>query len=294
MKRQLPSLNALAAFESAGRLGRMVDAAGELGVTHSAISRQVRTLEARLGVKLFEGPRNRLALTQAGRTLLPELTESLDRVERAVRAIADDAGGPLDVSVLGTFTLRWLIPRLHDFQSEYPAIEVRLSASDQPVDFARASFEVAIRVGAGPWPEDALVAPLFDEQVGPVCAPRLRRGAVLKKPADLAPLPKLHTNTRRGAWADWARRMHWAEPRLKGQSFEHFYLMLEAAVAGLGVAIAPRQLVQDDLAAGRLVAPLGFVPSGQAYVALRRKRRSRKAAAFVDWLVKAAGAAPAR
>lgn len=290
MKRHLPSLNALAAFEAAGRLGRMIDAAGELNVTHSAVSRQVKALEERLGLKLFEGPRNRPALTQAGRTLLPELTESLDRIERAVRAVADDAAGPLDISVLGTFTLRWLIPRLHGFQSAHPAIELRLSASDRPVDFARASFEVAIRVGAGPWPEDALVSKLFDEQVGPVCAPRLRRG--LKKPGDLAAVPKLHTQTRLGAWSDWARRVDWAEPRLKGQRFEHFYLMLEAAVAGLGVAVAPRQLVADDLAAGRLVAPFGFVPSGQAYVALRRKRRSRKAATFVDWLVAEAGATP--
>jgi DNA-binding transcriptional LysR family regulator len=180
--------------------------------------------------------------------------------------------------------MRWLIPRLHRFQAAHPGVEVRLSASDQPVDFSRSSFEVAIRVGAGDWPREAVVTPLFDEQIGPVCAPSLLRASSVKSPKDLEGLPFLHTKTRPHAWRDWAHRVDWKPKSFPGQHFEHFYFLLEAAVAGLGVAIAPLQLVEEDLRAGRLVAPLGFVPSDQVYVALRRQGRSHKAAAFVAWL----------
>lgn len=120
MVRRLPSLNALRAFEAAGRHGRMSQAADELNVTHSAVSRQVQLLEEALGVSLFEGPRNALRLTEAGRTLVPGLTGAFDQIDTAVRLVADTEDGPLDVSCLGTFTMRWLIPRLHRFQVEYP------------------------------------------------------------------------------------------------------------------------------------------------------------------------------
>lgn len=264
MKRRLPSLNALAAFEAGARLGRMTLAAEELGVTHGAISRQVKALEERLGIRLFEGRRNRLALTAAGRTLLPGLTDGFDCIERVVRAVADEAEGPLDVSVLGTFTMRWLIPRLHRFHHVHPGIDVRLSADDRPVDFRRASFDVAIRVGPGPWPTDAVATALFAEEVGPVCAPALVTGREPARLEDLAAWPKLHTFTRRDAWADWAASVGWHDASLDGRSFEHFYFVLEAATAGLGIAIAPLPLVEDDLKAGRLIAPLGFIPAARA------------------------------
>jgi LysR family glycine cleavage system transcriptional activator len=161
---RLPSLNALLAFEAAGR---------ELGVTHGAVSRQVAHLEAVLGVLLFEGPKNRLALTPAGATLLRDLTAGFDRIESGVRRLREDANGALDVSCLGTFAMRWLIPRLHRFQATRPGIEVRLSASDAPIEFSRGAYEVAIRVTDHPVPADAPVVALFDEHVGPVLAPAL-------------------------------------------------------------------------------------------------------------------------
>lgn len=249
-------------------------------------------LEDAMGVKLFEGPKNRLVLTESGVLLLPELTASLDRIERAVLTVADIDEGVLDVSCLGTFTMRWLIPRLHRFQGAHPHIEVRLSADDQTVDFARQSFEVAIRVGHSRWPTDAVVTRLFEEAVGPVVNSSSLRGREIKSPEDMVAVPLLHTRTRRYAWADWAARVGWEAGVLAGREFEHFYFMLEAAISGLGIAIAPWQLVIDDIAAGRLVAPFGFVPSGQAYVALRRRRRNKKAEAFVRWLVEEASTLP--
>ena len=279
MKRGALPLNALRAFESAARLGRMGDAAAELGVTHGAISRQIRGLETLLGVRLFEGPRNRPVLTPAAERLLPRLTEAFDGVEEAVARLVGGERRTLDVSALGTFTMRWLIPRLHAFQQDHPDIEVRLTAEDAPVDFSRQRLDVAIRVGHGDWGV-AIVTPLFEDRVGPVLSPRLKPPERIADWRGLAGLPLLHTKTRPTAWPEWCR-MAGASLPLEGRQFEHFYFMLEAATAGLGVAIAPEPLVRDDLAGGRLAAPFGFQPSGRTYVALRRPGAGRDAAAFV-------------
>jgi DNA-binding transcriptional LysR family regulator len=290
-RRRLPSLNALLAFEAAGRLGRMTLAGDELGVTHGAVSRQVAHLEEVLRVPLFEGPKSRPALTPAGQALLAELTAGFDRIETGVRALMEDSAGALDVSCLGTFTMRWLIPRLHRFQAAHPQVEVRLSASDAPVDFARSTYEVAIRVTDHPLPEGVPVTKLFAERVGPVLAPSLAARCSLLKPEDFGAVPSLHTRTRLDAWAAWARSVGWdARGEISGTAYEHFYFLLEAAVAGLGACIAPWPLVADDIAAGRLVAPFGFLPSGLAYIAVRRPRRSRAAEAFCAWLANEARA----
>lgn len=286
MARRIPSLNALRAFEAVGRLGRMTKAAAELNVTHSAVSRQIRHLEDLLAVPLLEGPKNQQRLTEAGAMLLTGLTSAFDQIDMAVRSVADTVDGPLDVSCPGTFTMRWLIPRLYRFQAEYPDIDVRLTASSRPVDFARGGFDVAIRVGSAPWPAGADVLPLFPEQTGPVLAPAL---AATASP-DFAGIPALHTRTRLRAWGDWlsksAIRLD-PGPRVE---YEHFYFMLEAASAGLGVCVSPWPYVNDDIRFGKLVAPLGFLDSGHEYVALRRSRRNRKSSLFCAWLQSEAAA----
>lgn len=257
MTRRLPSLNALRAFEAAGRHGRMTQAAEELHVTHSAISRQVQHLEQLLGVDLFEGPKNALRLTDAGLRLMSGLTPAFDQLDLAVRTVADTEDGMLDVSCPGTFTMRWLIPRLYRFRALHPAIEVRLSASSQPVNFARDSFDVA----------PALAKPVHD---------------------DLHAVPLLHSSTRPHAWADWSKRSGMPVNDRSGTIYEHFYFMLEAASAGLGVCIAPWPLVADDVRSGVLSAPLGFIPHGQSYVAIRRARQHKKSAVFCAWLAEEA------
>ena len=276
MARRLPSLNALRAFEAAGRRGRMTLAADELNVTHSAISRQIQHLEEVLGVSLFEGPKNRLRLTEAGQTLLPGLVAAFDQIDMSVRSVADTADGALDVSCPGTFTMRWLIPRLYRFQAEHPDIDVRLTASSRPVDFSRDGFDVAIRVGTAPWPDGADVIPLFPEQTGPVVAPSLA--------STVSGLPVLHTKTRLRAWGDWLTRSGIAIDGGPRVEYEHFYFMLEAAGAGLGVCVAPWPYVTGDIRDNRLAAPFGFIDSGHEYVALRRARRTRKSVIFCEWL----------
>ncbi len=286
MVRRIPSLNALRAFEAAGRLGRMTLAADELNVTHSAVSRQIQHLENVLGVPLFEGPKNRLRLTEAGTTLLSGLNAAFDQIDTSVRSVADTEDGALDVSCPGTFTMRWLIPRLYRFQAEYPDIDVRLTASSRPVDFARDSFDVAIRVGTAPWPAGADVIPLFPEQTGPVLSPALAE-IVGERFTGAA---RLHTRSRLRAWSDWLARSGIAVEAGGRVEYEHFYFMLEAANAGLGVCVVPWPYVTDDVRFGRLVAPHGFLESGHEYVALRRARRNRKSSLFCEWLEKEARA----
>jgi len=173
--------------------------------------------------------------------------------------------------------MRWLIPRLHHFNRQYPDIEVRLNSAGSSLDPIQDHVDVAIRVGKAPWPAELDVIPLFSEKFGPVHAPQLTGQAAL-----------LHTVTRRSAWADWSANSGIA-PQGKGAAeFEHFYFMLEAAIAGLGMAVAPWPLVAEDVSAGRLLAPFGFIASGMDYVLLKRRKPNRKASLFGAWLQQAA------
>lgn len=296
MKRHLPSLNALRAFEAAARLGRMSAAADELAVTHGAISRQVRHLEGILGVELFAGSKTKPVLTDAGRTLLPGLSTAFDQMEASVRATVAAEDAILDVSCLSTFLMRWLIPRLHRFNTQNPGIDVRLRAADRAVDLDRERFDVIItvedKIGTAappgqPPPVAASILELFPERLGPVLAPALARPLSLAAPSDLLALPLLHTKTRTNAWAMWSVAAGLAEPdrTLPAIQFEHYYYTIEAAVAGLGVCVAPWHLVADEVRDGRLLAPFGFRPSGYRYVVKRRQRRSGKIDRFCAWLV---------
>jgi LysR family glycine cleavage system transcriptional activator len=293
MPRRLPSLNALQAFEAAGRHGRMTLAAHELSVTHGAVSRQVRHLEELLGVDLFDGPKHALRLTEAGCVLLGYLTSAFDTIDRGVQAVRAHDEALLDVSCPGTFMMRWLIPRLHRFRAGNEASEVRLRASDRPADFARENYTIAVRV-IEQAPDRAIhVTELFPEDVGPVLSPRLARGKSGKEWDAFREIQLLHTRTRPHAWAAWTASAGWDNVAGRpGTEFEHFYFMLEAATAGLGICIAPWPLVIDDLRSGRLVAPFGFRPSGQIYVAMRRNRRDPRAESFCAWLAAEARATP--
>jgi DNA-binding transcriptional LysR family regulator len=293
-KRRLPPLNALRAFEAAGRLGRMTRAADELSVTPGAISRQVRQLEEALGAPLFEGAKQRPALTHAGRLLLPALSAAFDQIEAAVRAVADDPGGTLAVSCFSTFTMRWLLPRLHRFHAAHPDIDVRLSTADRAVNIERERFDVVITLDDAPLPGQAQVQvqTLFAEWLGPVMAPPVAQMLSAGGPAALTGRQLLRTRTRPQAWAQWADRMGLAWPAASGQVFDHYEFTLQAAVRGLGLCVAPWHLVADELEAGRLVAPWGFCESGFRYVALRRAQRSARAERFCAWLMQQAAAMP--
>lgn len=286
MPRSLPSLNALRAFEAAARLGSVTAAAAELHVTHGAVSRQVKQLEQALGTALFHRAGTRLRLSEAGARLLPVLTSSFDLMEAGVAQAARARGGNLIVSCLGTFAMRWLIPRLFAFRAAHPDIEVQLSASDAPVSFLRDRFDLAIRTERPPWPADMIAKPFIVEEVGPVLSAGLQEKLHLRALEDLRRATLLHTGTRLLAWPDWFASVGQAEIQPAAvQTFEHFYFMLQAAASGLGVAIGPKPVIEDDLAAGRLVAPFGFVRSGLSYVSLRPHADDSRAALFEAWLL---------
>ncbi len=290
MKRYLPPLNALRAFEAAARLGRMTAAAAELSVTPGAVSRQVQQLESQLGVQLFEGSKNKPHLSPAGKALLPALSAALDSIETAVRAVRDNRRATVDVSCFSTFTVKWLIPRLFDFNARHPDIEIRLRTAEHIASPERDRCDVAITVEQASAVRSAgLTAAasstvLFPERLGPVLAPSLATTMRFRAARDLKGKTLLHSRTRLNAWQMWASAYGCDTPADSGPTYEHYYFTLQAAVAGLGICVAPWHLVADDVQAGRLVAPLGFCDSGYLYVAKLRPDCTHACALFCAWL----------
>jgi DNA-binding transcriptional LysR family regulator len=296
--RRLPPLKALPAFEISAARSSFSAAAAELHLTHGAVSRQIKALEDYLGAPLFRRLNRRIELTAAGTALLPDVRRAMDLLEKSASQVSGEAKtGPLVVSCLATFMMRWLIPKLYAFGAANPGIELRLSASHAPVKFAADGIDVAIRLGTPPWPRSVAAHPLMPDRIGPVLSPGLLGGAQIKRPADLVRLTRLHTQTRPLAWSDWLRIAGGAGiDGAAGPRFEHTYFLLEAAASGLGVAIGSYPLVRHEIESGRLVAPLGFLPSGNSYCLLHAKTppNPAKIAAFRAWIVAEtrAGCAP--
>ncbi|MEO8808618.1 MAG: LysR family transcriptional regulator [Rhodanobacter sp.] len=260
--RDLPSLNALRAFESVARLGSMSLAARELHVTHGAISRQVRSLEDALRQPLFVRQGRGVALTANGQTLRESCTGAFEQLRSSwARLQKPDASSALVLGCSGSVLARWVIPRLERLRRELPALTLHLSVLGEPAADDMREVDAILLLAAPPWPMNWQVHELAPESIGPVLSPRYPGAERLRElPADaLCEEPLLYTASRPQAWPDWARAMGLpAESLRQAQALPHLYFLLEAAAAGLGVAIAPQPLVADDLAAGRLVAPWGF------------------------------------
>jgi LysR family transcriptional regulator, glycine cleavage system transcriptional activator len=289
LMRRLPPLKALPAFELVASRGSINAAAEELHLTHGAVSRQIKSIEDYLGVPLFHRLNRRIELTPAGMAFLPAVRKTMQMLEAsAARVAAQTVQGPLTVSCLATFMMRWLIPKLYAFSSAHPHIEVRLAASHTPARFVDEGIDLAIRIGKPPWPRRVVAHRMFPDRIGPVLAPALQKRHRLTRPGDLRKTVLLHTQTRAGAWSDWLQLMglH-AIDAVNGPHFEHTYFLLEAAASGLGVAIGSYPLVQEDLASGRLIAPFGFVESPNAYYLLHPKStpNSQRIAAFAAWVM---------
>jgi LysR family glycine cleavage system transcriptional activator len=292
MHRRLPPLNALKAFEAAARHASFTRAADELRVTHGAVSRHVQMLEGWLGVSLFERHSRRVVLNEAGRSYAAEIGAALDRVALAT-ARQIERGRPrlLHVNALATFTLRWLIPRLSGFQIAHPAIEVRLTTSNVPLASLADPFDVAIR--GGPQTRPGHVAqPFLTERRMPVCSPGLLQRLPLRDPQALRHHTLLHAATLPEVWPLWLGAA--GVPDLVPQAsvtLEHFYLTLQAALDGLGVAMGPERLIADDLAAGRLIRPFAgpSLPARSYYTYVPEARADDPTVrAFCAWLTEAA------
>lgn len=266
----LPPLNTLLPFEATVRHASMTAAAQELHVTHGAVSRQVQNLERSLGISLFERQTRALRPTPQARQLAAVVRDALDQIDAAARQISQHTpAGPLTLSCEPTLLMRWLIPRLPDLAVNVPDVTVHLSAGGGPVFFERDNIDLAIRRDDFPFPEKVSRTRLFAERIGPVCRPDL--ATRLTGAADLTGAALLHTGTRPQAWDDWRGITGMKAEPASQQTLEHFYLTLQAAAAGVGVAIAPYAVVRDDLERGQLVAPFGFVPDGTSYHLLSRQ-----------------------
>ncbi|KAF0865219.1 LysR family transcriptional regulator [Pseudomonas sp. LD120] len=290
LSRRLPPLGALRCFEAAARLESFTRAGTALHLTHGAISRAVRALEEDLGTALFERRSHRVFLTAAGAELLHSVTQALDLIENTTRRLrAPILDAPLVLSCEPTLLMRWLIPRLPAFQAAHPEISIQLLAGGGPFAFNQ-GIDLAIRRNDFPWSDETQAHWLFDEAVGPVCRPDKQTDwspSPMGLPTLLEHAPRLHSATRPHAWAQWLQgRQLPASQVPQEQVFEHFYFSLQAAVAGLGLAIAPWQLVRDDLAGGLLCAPFGFVADGSAYYLLSAQAISDDSAAgrLLHWL----------
>lgn len=289
MSRLFTSLPALACFRAAAECESFSKAADRLNLTHGAVSRAVRLIEADLGVALFARRNRAVFLTEEGRLLARAVAQGLGHIEAAAQEIiAQQSGRAITLSCEPTLMMRWLIPRLPGFQRRHPEADLRLLAGGGAVDLGQ-GIDLALRREDFPRPASYQAHALFEEWIGPVCRPDLAARYAPGGRIDPA-APRLYSQTRRDAWALWSGLAGQGLPA-GGQSFEHFYFTLQAAVAGLGVAIGPWRLVKDDLAAGLLVAPCGFLRDGSRYVLLRPGARpgARPApdpaeARVLDWL----------
>jgi DNA-binding transcriptional LysR family regulator len=299
MRRFLPSLSALQAFEASARHLSFTRAAEDLFVTQSGISRQITNLEEFLGMRLFERSGSRLVLTDAGSTYIQDVVQMLNRLEEAsidlVRGRKADAS--LIIGANPTFVSRWLAPRLENFVQSAPHVPVEVNPVEADVDFKTCRFDIAIMRGAGAWSE-ARSLELFAEELVVVASPRLI--AVDEKPGhlDFSRIPTLQNASRPSLWLQWLRASGCTGMgQIQGVRFSQSEMLISAAVSGLGLAVVPIHYVERELQRGELHMPFGPpVRSGDSYWVVSPERKSRQphAVLFRDWLMQQVRQTPTR
>lgn len=297
LRRRLPPANSLIVLEAAGRHLNFTRAGEELGLTQSAVSRQIQLLEDHLGAPMFHRQGRQLQLTRDGARLHRAVSMGLDHIADVAVDIRRHRGtGELTVATSVTFASYWLMARLAQFRSQHPEIELRLVASTKLHDLVAAGVDIAIRYGSGQW-EGLEAIRIFDNEIWPVCAPSYL--------ADRGPLPRvealldetlLHLSQFDRNWVTWqawltAQGIKTA-PRKRGLEFDNYLVLLQAAVRGEGVALCGRRLAEDFIARGDLLRPVETsLHSDRAFYILYPQNIPLSATArkFRDWLVKAAG-----
>lgn len=294
MARKIPPLNPLLTFEVAARHLSFARAAEELCVTAAAVSHQIKTLEDSLGLMLFVRQPKQLLLTEDGRAYLPGVQQAFRQLAEATHQL-HLRGNPseLKVNLPPTFAVKWLIPRMDRFMKAHPEIDLKISTSSQPLDFTRDLFDLVIRYGRGQYPgmhaERCLSVEVF-----PVCSPALMAGEhPIRTPDDLKYHTLLHDESRYADvsnpdWASWLQvaGVEGIDPT-RGPSFWPSHLVIDAAIDGLGVALAKKSWVEIDIAEGRLVRPFALsIPVEFAYYVIYPEERvgDLRIATFVNWI----------
>lgn len=289
-RRLIPDIDILQTFECAARHGSFTQAAKELNLTQSAVSRQMSELESQIGVLLFERVRQRVVLSGAGQKFLPEVRRLLGLTEETMlRAMAaSQSASSLSIATLPTFGSRWLMPRLPDFLRRHPEMALSVASRSQPFDFEEEPFDLAIHYGQPVWAH-ATCTYLCSELIVPVGSPDLCAANPVGTPGELAnSAPLLHLSTRPKAWATWFETVQAdiVSP-YKGHRFEHFSMVIEAALAGLGFALLPRYLIEQELASERLLVlfdqPLQ-TENSYYLVVPDHKKENPLAQSFFSWI----------
>ena len=285
--RQLPPLTAIRSFTAAARAGSVVAAADRLNVTHSAVSHQIRLLEEWLGCRLFDRHASGLTLTDTGRRLFAATARALDDIGKACADIRGlRPATPLTLACPGSLMMQWLIPRLDGFEAQHADIMLDLQAGADIGRLRAGHVDALIYCGRAAHPKDVSERLLTENDIGPICA--VSQAASLTTAADLSSLPLLISLSYPAGWEIWAQASGLEAARLQPRrSFNQFIYMIQAAIAGLGVGIAPSVLVREEIDQGRLVAPLGFVGSGDRISLCVLKRRAQEPAivSLLGWLL---------
>lgn len=289
MRRYLPPLNALKAFEAAARHLSVTAAAEELCVTQGAVSKQIRQLESRLGTGLFERRANGIVLTDAGQQYLPFVSAALDSLDMATEQLqrGKQKRERLLLSVTPSFTSSWLISRIHDFENLYPSLQVDLLSGDGRPDFSGTEIDIAIRC-LHPDRANHYHRLLLSERLLLLASPELLERKAIQQPLDLLQHRLLTQVTRPGMWDEFLATLGLdGEQAQHGAGFEHFFMSIKAAEEGLGIGLVPDFLAQESISKGRLVNPLGLsLMSGFAYYLFCPGYKSEllKVVQFRDWL----------
>ena len=251
-RRFLPSISALMCFEAVARLGSATEAAAELSLTQSAVSRQLKTLEGQLGVQLVARRGRVLTLTPTGESYVTELRDILRRLTQAsIAARTAPSGGPFNLAILPAFGMHWLAPRLRDFAQAHPEVTVNLSTRLETFDFRNSPFDAAIHFGREDWP-GVQYMPLMPETVVAVASPALV-SAPFEDPRDILSYDLMHLDTRPRGWVRWFRSLDIDATLPPGMVFDQFSTMAQAAIHGLGIALLPTFFADPYLANGQLV-----------------------------------------
>ncbi len=270
MRKGIPSLGALQAFEACARLGSFSRAAEELSLTHSAVFRQVEGLEARLGVTLFNRVRRRISLTTQGAEYAARIRHHLEQLQKDTFGLMSRSGlgRSLHIATLPTLATTWLIPRLADFQRHWPDIQISLSVRTHPFQFADVPVDGAIYHASQPWPNTQGVMLFREHELVPVCSSQLLARARQKGAGAMSQLTHLHMMTRPDAWPNWyeSNALPFTPMVLGGPRYELFTMLLAAVDAGLGVALVPAFIAREHIKSGRYVMPINAtLPVDSAY-----------------------------
>ncbi|MDG1999093.1 MAG: LysR substrate-binding domain-containing protein [Amylibacter sp.] len=259
-RRFSPPISWLVAFEAVERRGSVTAAGAELSLTQSAISRQIQKLEKQLGVQLFERDKQRLHITDLGRTYAADVREGINLIVNAgIKMHTNPSRGTLELSVLPAFGAHWLVPKLNNFMDKFPGITLNLTTKTEPFDFSREDFHAAIHFGSDDWPGSRSLL-LMQEETVAVVSPNLGLKNGKTDAKSILKIPLLHLRSRPNAWSNWFSQKGIELENTHGFQFDQFASMIQASIFGLGAAIVPKYLIASELKEGRLVCLFASEP----------------------------------